>query len=138
VRFIAAGSESAEISTADLELSIDLLGIRDRLQIIGQISGEEKWHVLRHANAIVFPSSYQYEAQPLVLIEALSVGTPAVAFDVGDVRSIVVNEYTGFLVKAGAGEDLVRALQDFKTVDHEKIRRNCLDHYSRVFQAKLS
>lgn len=38
---------------------------------------------------LLFPSTYAFEAQPLVIIEALSSGVPVVAYDVGSIPDLV-------------------------------------------------
>jgi len=44
---------------------------------LGWVSEEEKWRLLQSAGCLVVPSGY--EGQPMVILEALSVGCPVVA-----------------------------------------------------------
>ncbi len=44
---------------------------------LGWVSEEEKWKLLQTAGCLIVPS--QYEGQPMVILEALSVGCPVVA-----------------------------------------------------------
>ena len=44
---------------------------------LGWVSEEEKWRLLRTAGCLIVPS--EYEGQPMVILEALSVGCPVVA-----------------------------------------------------------
>ena len=71
-----------------LARDIEASGLGDRLEYLGQVRGDDRWHHLASASALVFPSSYEFEAQPLTIIEALSVGTSVVAFDVGGIRDL--------------------------------------------------
>ena len=44
---------------------------------LGWVSEEEKWRLLQSAGCLIVPS--EYEGQPMVILEALSVGCPVVA-----------------------------------------------------------
>ena len=44
---------------------------------LGWVSEEEKWNLLQRAGCLIVPS--EYEGQPMVILEALSVGCPVVA-----------------------------------------------------------
>ena len=55
---------------------------------LGWVSEEEKWRLLNSAKVLIVPS--KYEAQPMVILEALSVGCPVVASEnVPDVPNCV-------------------------------------------------
>ncbi|MGZ0069652.1 glycosyltransferase family 4 protein [Microbacterium arborescens] len=56
--------------------------------------------VLSRADILLFPSRYEYEAQPLTIVEALSFGVPVAAYDVGGVSDIVHNDH-GLLASIG-------------------------------------
>lgn len=47
---------------------------------------------------------------PFSIIEALAVGCPVVASDVGAVRDIIKNEETGLLIESGSVDQLFDAL----------------------------
>lgn len=49
----------------------------DGVTALGWVSEEEKWSLLRRAKVLIVPS--EYEGQPMVILEALSVGCPVVA-----------------------------------------------------------
>jgi glycosyltransferase involved in cell wall biosynthesis len=48
------------------------------------------------ADFLIFPSRYP-EAQPMTILESLSVGTPVIAFDVGGVRDIITDGINGYV-----------------------------------------
>ena len=54
------------------------LGIEAMIEFPGQLTGTEKWQAYRGANLFLFPTHYESEAFPLVLIEALACGLPVI------------------------------------------------------------
>lgn len=66
---------------------------------------EEIWS--RH-HALILPS--RYEGMPLVLVEAMLCGRPAIITDVGGVRELLRDNVNGFLVKAPTVELLDEAM----------------------------
>lgn len=88
VTFTLAGA-AGDADYFDLLMQdIQVSGLGDRLRYVGQVGGDERWQYLASASALVFPSSYEFEAQPLTIIEALSVGTSVIAYDVGGIRDL--------------------------------------------------
>jgi glycosyltransferase involved in cell wall biosynthesis len=56
---------------------------------------------MKDATFLVFPTSC-YEGLPMVLLEAMATGLPAIATDLGSVPEVVQHETTGMLMPAGA------------------------------------
>lgn len=78
-------------------------------QISGWQSREGVLQHLRSARALVLPSVW-YEAQPLVVPEAASLGVPAVVPDRCAARDQIEDGATGLLFRTGDQSDLVRKL----------------------------
>ena len=81
------------------------------LTVHGRVTGDAKRDLLDEADVLVFPSTYAMEAQPLVIVEALSCGLPVVAYDTGGVRDLV-DDTVGKLVPAGDEHALAAALAE--------------------------
>ncbi len=69
----------------------------DGISWVGEIAGEQKWRLFSRARALVLPIRW-CEPFGLVMLEAMSVGTPAIAFDEGAAREIIVPGVSGYLV----------------------------------------
>lgn len=77
--------------------------LRERVRLLGRVADREKALLLNAADVVALPS--EHEGQPLILLEALAVGTPVVATDAGWVPS-------GFEPYGFWGTDLPRLLRD--------------------------
>ncbi len=87
----------ARASDAGLEGDVVLTGMR-----------EDVPDLIAAADAFVLSSDW--EALPLVVLEALSLGTPVVATSAGGVSDVVADGRTGLLVRPGDAEGLATAL----------------------------
>jgi glycosyltransferase involved in cell wall biosynthesis len=74
----------------------------DRIQFIGEVSGQAKQDFLAGAAALLFPIDWP-EPFGLVMIEAMACGTPVVGFQAGSVPEVVENGVTGYVVKDETG-----------------------------------
>jgi glycosyltransferase involved in cell wall biosynthesis len=68
-------------------------GIEDRVQFTGVVDDAEQ--LMAQFSCLVLPSAY--EGLPNVALEALALGIPVVAAEVGDVGDIVLDDRTGYL-----------------------------------------
>lgn len=113
------------------------------IRYVGEVSLEEKIPLIQNAKAIVFPTFYR-EAFGYVLIEAMSCGTPVIAFPNGSVTEIVRDGKTGFLVNSE--EEMVEALKKIDTIDRNECRKRAelffsqkkmVKHYESVYRRVL-
>jgi glycosyltransferase involved in cell wall biosynthesis len=62
-------------------------GLADVVRLRGRVEGAEKYSLMAGAYAVLMPS--RWETFGMVAVEALAVGAPVVAFDVGPLREVV-------------------------------------------------
>jgi glycosyltransferase involved in cell wall biosynthesis len=72
--------------------------LSERVRLTGRLVGEAKWREFRQADVFCFPSHYENEALPLVVIEAMQFALPVVASAWRGIPSLVQDGLTGFLV----------------------------------------
>jgi glycosyltransferase involved in cell wall biosynthesis/O-antigen/teichoic acid export membrane protein len=82
----------------------------DGVELLGYVSRDELYERMARAHCLLVPSVR--EGWGLVVIEANSVGTPAVAYDVPGLRDSVRNEVTGRLVRPGDPGELAETAID--------------------------
>jgi len=115
---IAAKVDRADTDYFDHEIRRLLL--QPHVEFLGEISDTEKPAFLGSAAALLFPIDWP-EPFGLVLIEAMSCGTPIIAFRAGAVEEVVEDGVTGYVVDTLA--DAVRAVARVERFDRRVCRR---------------
>jgi glycosyltransferase involved in cell wall biosynthesis len=107
---------AAKVDPADREYfeeTIEPLLDHPLIEFVGEIDEREKRDFLGHAMALLFPIDWP-EPFGLVMIEAMSAGTPVLAWRRGSVPEIIVDGVSGVIVdsmeEAVAGVSRVRSL----------------------------
>jgi glycosyltransferase involved in cell wall biosynthesis len=120
---------AAKIDDADREyFERDIRHLFDHplVEYIGEIDEHQKADFLGRATALLFPIDWP-EPFGLVMIEALSCGTPVVAFRGGSVPEVIDDGITGFVVDSI--EDAIAATRRIGTIS----RRRCREVFERRF-----
>lgn len=92
--------------------------VRDRVHLLGELRNEEALAVAARAELAVLPS--RWESFGFVCVEALAVGVPVVATNVGGFAEIVEDGVSGWLVPPDDPEQLAAAIA--KALDDEAMR----------------
>jgi glycosyltransferase involved in cell wall biosynthesis len=103
---------------AALEARAEALGLDGRVRFLGPLPRERVLELFRAADAVVLSSAW--ENFPHALVEALAVGTPVIATDVGGVGEIVEEGANGLLVPPGDPEALAGAVR--RLLDDPELR----------------
>lgn len=72
--------------------------LNGNVSFLGRLTGDDKWKVFNEASVFVFPTFYESENMPLVVIEALGSGLPVISTNWRSIPSLVMEGKTGFLV----------------------------------------
>jgi glycosyltransferase involved in cell wall biosynthesis len=96
------GSERERLERLADDSGVALLGVR-----------QDVLELIRAADAVCLPS--EAEALPMSILEAMALGRPVVATDVGGTAEEVVDGETGYLVPAGDSAPIRRALLELAT-----------------------
>lgn len=84
------------------------LNLSDRVRFIDWLQNEELFSRLIEADLFCLPSLA--EGLPCSILEAMSIGLPVVASDVGGVSEIIEHDISGILIPPRDGEALTKAL----------------------------
>lgn len=93
--------------------------LKDFVEIKGETYGEEKTKLFNSSDLFIFPSRFTQECMPLVIIEAMSVGMPVIASNIGAIPELIQNHKNGFLIPPGDAEALVEKIKLF--IQDEKL-----------------
>ena len=85
------------------------LGLTDAVETLGGVGRAEVRPLLLDADALVLPTTYPTEAQPLVVIEALACGTPVIVTRHAGLPEMIDDGAEGTFVDAGAPRQIAEA-----------------------------
>lgn len=77
---------------------VNRLGLSQHVTLHGQMIGDAKWAMFARSDIFCFPTYYESEGFPCVLLEAMSFGLPIVSTRWRGIPSIVEQNETGFLI----------------------------------------
>jgi glycosyltransferase involved in cell wall biosynthesis len=141
---------AAKVDAADQKYfheTIEPLLAQPHVEFVGEIGEHQKCEFLGQARALLFPIDWP-EPFGLVMIEAMSCGTPCVGWRAGSVPEIITEGRNGFIVDSidGAVEAVQQALHlDRHAVraafqqrfSAERMTRDYVDIYRRVAARRL-
>lgn len=111
------------------------------VQWVGELGPKEVVRLYQEAKAFLFPTLWE-EPFGLVMIEAMSCGTPVIAYPHGAVPEIVENGKNGFLV--GSVEEMAEKILAVDGIKREECRksveerftvRHMIDAYERILES---
>lgn len=110
-------------------------GLRDNFEFLGFVDGKIKYNELARSDFLIFPSHYR-EAQPMVILESLSVGTPVVAYDIPGIRDIIQDRVNGFVTEPNPKS----ILESIKTIIDSQsqmtlLRKSSIDFFNLNFSS---
>ncbi len=118
------------------------LGLEDRVHLIGPVANSEIFRMLSENDVFLFPSRFKYEALPYSVAEAMAVGLPVAASNVGAIPKMIDVPQGGWLADpddVGAYVDMLARLRDDPDLmrrmgRHNKQKALCEYDYDVVIQ----
>ena len=128
---------AAKVDRADegyfREKIVPLISDSPNVEFIGEINERQKSEFLGEASAVLFPIDWP-EPFGLVMIEAMALGTPTIAFRCGSVPEVIENGVNGAIVSSE--DEAVAALPSVLSLDRRKIRRRFEQRFTATRMAK--
>jgi glycosyltransferase involved in cell wall biosynthesis len=109
-RFLLAGDWFSVDERAAAARLLAVVGLEERVELLGQVDGAAKIRFLRSLDLLVFPGQ-QPEGLPLVVLEAMAAALPVVATPMGAIPDVVLPGRTGELVAPGDDAALAAAIR---------------------------
>ena len=107
------------------ELKKDIDG--EQIKYLSEVSFDEKVKLYQNAKAFLFPILWE-EPFGLVMIEAMSCGTPVVAFNHGAIPEVVVDGLTGYVVEDHS--QMIEVVKKIDAIDRAVCRKHVEDNFS--------
>lgn len=101
----------SDITEEDFKSKIKKLNLENCVQALGAIYGENKNRYLKSSDVFVFPTYYNNECFPLVLLEAMQHNLPCISTDEGGIKSIIENGKTGFIIQKNNPTELAQKIK---------------------------
>jgi glycosyltransferase involved in cell wall biosynthesis len=148
IHLLIAGKGSADIMK-DLNILVNKYKLNNNVSLLDFINEKRKFELLSKAYLLLNLSSW--EGWGLVNIEANSVGTPVIAYDVPGSRDSVKNERSGLLFPKGAteliAEEIIKLWEDKERYDELSLtsmlwskqfnwNRSYTEFYKAIFTSK--
>jgi glycosyltransferase involved in cell wall biosynthesis len=121
---------AAKVDNVDIEYfekTVRLLITDSLIEFIGEIGEKDKGEFLGNATALLFPIDWP-EPFGLVMIEAMSCGTPVIAYRNGSVPEIIKDGVSGFIVESQ--EEALQSVEKVKHLDRHLCRQEFLERFS--------
>jgi len=99
----------------------------DDVEFIGEVGGQQKVDLLRNASALLNPIQWP-EPFGLTMVEAMSCGTPVLAFNRGSVPEVVNHGVTGFV--CSDENELSAAVGKLDQIDRRDCRKSVETHFN--------
>ncbi len=99
----------------------------ERRRYVGQVGGEQKLRLLEEARCLLVPSLVA-ETSSLVAMEAISAGTPVVAFRSGALPEIVDHGITGYVVDSE--DEMTEAVRRVSQISSDTSRQIARERFS--------
>lgn len=112
-RFVVAGAK-----TRDTRVDPDQFIAKHRLtnvDYVGPVDHAAKVEVLRVSDALVFPTNYPIEGQPIVILEAMHFGLAVITTRAGGIADVIHEPENGLFIAPDAPLQIVDAIQRLHT-----------------------
>jgi glycosyltransferase involved in cell wall biosynthesis len=129
-RLSLIGGFASQTEETELRELVRRRGLENLVQILGFVTNDRKFQVLRETDMFCFPSYYLAEGQPASLIEALAFGLPVVSTRWRAIPEMFPPDYPG-IVEPKSPAQIAGALRKLATMDlAQPTRKSYLERFT--------
>jgi len=110
VRLIICGQPLRKRYEREIHRFIKRFNLEDNIYYKGPVFGEEKIKTFNEADIFIFPSYFNEECFPVVILEAMAAGIPIIATNVGVINEVIDNGINGIIIQPKKNKELIDSL----------------------------
>lgn len=80
----------ADLTSDDIFQMLKNLSKQNRLSVYNNISGYEKYEIIKNCDILIYPSINDYS--PLTVLECLKMNLPVIAYEIGELKYMIKNQ----------------------------------------------
>lgn len=126
------------VGNGDMEAELRAAITTPNIEMCGYMTGTTLHRMVAGAKAIVVPSEW-YENNPMTIIEAAAMGTPAIGARIGGIPEIIIEGKTGYLFTPKSATELAAAVakvESLSTEQYREIRERCKAFAAEAFDTE--
>ena len=117
-RFRIVGKWFSEDFRREITNQCSVQNLESMVELVGQLTGDEKWQAYSKADVFFFPTHYASEATPIVLMEALGAGLPIISTEWAGIPAMLKGCETARLLPVRSPKQYAEAIADLR--DNQK------------------
>ena len=122
VKLLVVGTGSLE---KDVIKRVKKYNLQGNVKFLGVVSSDNVIELMKTSDVFLLTSAF--EGMPISVLEALACGLPIVSTDVGEVKKVVKNGFSGKIVSSHSKDDIAKAVFEVLN-DNERFKaKNCVD-----------
>lgn len=115
----------------EMENHVNHFGMSQSVQFLGTLSPDDLAEMMRISDLFLLTSAF--EGMPRITLESLACGLPVVMTDVGGMKRIILEEYSGIVVNDNRPEIIAEAIKQIFVKKHFYKSSNCVNSVRPYF-----
>jgi glycosyltransferase involved in cell wall biosynthesis len=111
IKLIIAGNPTRKANNTIKNFMLAHPETEKHIEIKGAAYYDDKAKLFHEADLFIFPSRFTQECMPLVILEAMSIGLPVIASNIGAIPEMVTDNRNGFLIPPGNDDKLSEKIE---------------------------
>lgn len=136
IRLIIAGNPTRKASKVIMDFLKANPILLNYVEIKGAVFNSDKASLFNETDLFIFPSRFTQECMPLVILEAMSIGLPVIASDIGAIPNLVTDNKNGFLIPPGNEDRLTEKIEFF--IDNQEQIQRFGNESLKIFHKKFT
>lgn len=108
-----------------------------KAKYMGALKTEGVLSTLKEYDVLVLPTCWQNEGYPGIIVEAMSVGMPVIASEIGGIPEMIKHGKNGLLIKPGNAEELLGAILNFHEDMYRTMSNEAIGNFNEYYNSDV-